>query len=168
MPTTITNIMDSGAELGMGSTIGYALFSAAPVPGDFILVNISTTGTTPPGNGFAGATVTFTQSHALGNFSVPTWIGVNRNYEGGTQPTTMQPLQDSHWPSDGESVYVYLQFIHNFAEVCHDQTLGFVWRHAAGQGSLVSLAFDGLRGLNSNMSEVLAAVQRTVTVPGQR
>lgn len=166
MPVAIANLMNSGAQIGPGSAVEWQLTGATITANDFILATCSTHGTTVPGDDIIAGTATFDNSYTGIDFSGFIYLGTNRRVESPTRITSMSTLDG--WPESDLSVYIYLQFFHAFTDTAHDQTIGFVWRPDAGLANLITLGWDQLRSTPADIASVLAAIQRTPTVPGQR
>lgn len=164
MPDTITSFIAAGAELGPGSPVLFVI-SGPPHQGDFVQWYLSTTGTTPPGDQILSGTQIFETAHST-SVQIDGWFNIENSYERVSRVISMAPVLE-HWPADGASVYVYAVWVRGVTALCSVTATGFTYRRAAGIHNLIIGAFNtGLLGTTND--DVLAAVQRTVTYPGQR
>lgn len=164
MPDTITGFITAGAHLGPGSPVLFVI-SGPPHQGDFVQFYLSTTGTTVPGDQLVVGSQVFETGHST-SVQIDGWFGVNNSYERVSRVRGMSPISE-HWPANGASVYVYAEWVRGVTTLASVQVGGYVFDATIGISNLVILAFDTGVGNVAN-SDVLAAVQRTVTYPGQR
>lgn len=162
MPYTLSNLMNSGAQLGMGSWLRIGV-TGDIVAGDFLTCEIYRLGEHATGSSIVSSSATWASNHTGFSGSVANWFGCNRRVESPTFISSIGPMQ-GNWPEEGEAIEVFTQLIHSFSVVASDNTIGFTWRHAAGQGNLVALMFDQMLsgGVYSGLVDDIAAIRAAV------
>ncbi len=166
MPLTLTNAMNSGAQLGSGSNVSIHIDGDIH-PGDFLVAYLSHLPVSGAGDQILAATCTF-HNTILSSIVTPqmyfncdisfTTFGQFTPFFGGV----------SGWPTDGDSVYVHAEFFHSFVSVASDDTIGFTYRANAGIPNLFLALSRTLQGQGgSGLTDILNAVRRVATTPGQ-
>lgn len=164
MPDTITSFIAAGAHLGPGAPVLFVI-SGPPHQDDFVQFYLSTTGTATPGDQLVVGSQIFETGHST-SVQIDGWFGVNNSYERTSRVRGMSPMAE-RWPPNGASVYVYAEWVRGVSALASVQVGGFVFDATIGISNLVILGFNTGVGDVAN-ADVLAAVQRTVTFPGQR